>query len=68
MPAKPDTQTCPACNSPNLWTDEDNGKTYKHCFECIFCWNVQLEREPTKLKVEAREYAMSQDLGLQIDE
>ena len=33
---KPDTQTCPACSSPNLWTDEDNGKTYKLATPVVF--------------------------------
>ncbi len=34
-------QTCPACNSPNLWTDDHEGTTYKHCYECTFVWDSQ---------------------------
>lgn len=55
-----DAHHCPACNSPNLWTDEHEGTTYKHCYECTFVWDSQLEEQPTKLKTEAREHAMRQ--------
>lgn len=63
-----DAHHCPACNSPNLWADDHEGTTYKHCYECTFVWDRRLEDNPVRLQVEAREYAMSQDLGLQIDE
>lgn len=58
---QPDTQTCPACSSPNLWADDHAGTTYKHCFECTFSWDSQLEENPVRLIVEAREYAIGQD-------
>lgn len=52
MTPEPDTQQCPACESSNLWTDEYEGTTYKHCYECTFCWNSKLEENPKRLQVE----------------
>ena len=58
------TQTCPACNSLNLWTDDHEGATYKHCYECTFCWDRRMELRPGLVDYAALVFYLSVGLSL----
>ena len=58
----PDTQLCPACDSPNLWEQDftEDGyphAIYRHCYSCGFCWDSRMDDKPDYLAIEAGEYS-----------